>query len=242
MLRAYFDAGTKYKPRRVFYIAGYVGFPADWTVFDRKWRAFLRDNELPHFHMTDYVARTGYYKGWPEKKRLAVMKRIVALASETARLGMAATLLPDDYDRLPEEDRDLLPDPYGLCLIACLAKTARTLHRQGMADDVEYVFESGDEGQGTTKSVLDELFAKPDKRKEFSFHSLRFASKAEFPGLQLADIFAFEAGRYVPFALGWDSSPERKCFQALRERNEHYAMLMDYEELTKLAANHRRRQ
>jgi hypothetical protein len=130
MLRAYFDAGTKYKPRRVFYIAGYVGFSADWTVFDRKWRAFLRENELPHFHMTDYVARTGYYKGWPEKKRLAVMKRIVALASETARLGMAATLLPDDYDRLPEEDRDLLPDPYGLCLIACLAKTARTLHRE----------------------------------------------------------------------------------------------------------------
>jgi hypothetical protein len=242
MLRAYFDAGMKYKPRRVFYIAGYVGFPGDWTIFDRKWRSFLRENELPHFHMTDYVARVGYYKGWSDKKRLAVMKRIVALASETARLGMAATLLPDDYDRLPEEDRELLPDPYGLCLIACLAKTARTLHRQGITDeDVEYVFESGDEGQGTTQSVLEELFAKPAKRKEFSFHSLRFASKAEFPGLQLADIFAFEAGRYVPFALGWDSSPERKCFQALRERNEHYAMLMDYEELTKLAAKHRQR-
>ncbi len=195
--------------------------------------------ELPHFHMTDYVARTGYYKGWSEKRRLAVMKRIVALASETARLGMAATLLPDDYDRLPEKDREVLPDPYGLCLMACLAKTARTLHRQGITgEEVEYVFESGDVGQGTTKSVLEELFAKPAKRKEFSFHSLRFASKAEFPGLQLADIFAFEAGRYVPFALGWDSSPERKCFQALRERNEHYGMLMDYEELTKLATKH----
>jgi hypothetical protein len=191
--------------------------------------------------MTDYVARRGYYAGWSEKKRLAAMKRIVALASETGRLGMGATLLPDDYERLPEADRAVLPDPYPLCLMACIGKTARTLHRQGITDDVEYVFEAGDEGQGTTKSVLEELFTKPAKRKEFSFHSLRFAAKTEFPGLQLADIFAFESGRYVPFALGWDSSQERKCFQALRERNQHYAMLLDFDELSKLASNYRRR-
>jgi hypothetical protein len=186
MLRAYFDAGMKFKPRRVFYIAGYVGFPNDWTIFNRKWRAFLRVNELPFFHMTDYVARKGYYKGLTEKKRLAVMKRIVAVASENPLLGMAATLLPDDYDRLPEEDRELHPDRYGLCLIACLAKTTRMLQRQRIADNVEYVFELGDEGQGTTKSVVEEVFAKPAKRKKFRFHSLRFAEKTEFPGLQLS--------------------------------------------------------
>lgn len=69
MLRAYFDAGLKFRPRRVFYIAGYVGFRADWTLFNRKWRDLLRRNDLPYFHMTDYVARQGCYKGWSEAQR-----------------------------------------------------------------------------------------------------------------------------------------------------------------------------
>ena len=237
-LVAYFDAGRQ---GRVFYIAGYVGFSNDWTVFNRKWREMLRANDLPYFHMTDYVARQDHYKGWSEPKRLAVMKHIVALASGTARFGMDATFLLDDYERLPNEDYELLPDPYGLCLTACIGKTARTLHRRGIRDDVEYVFESGDPGQGTTKRDLEELFAIPAKRKEFSFRSLRFAGKAEFPGLQLADFFAFEAGRYVPRALGWNSSPERRCFRALLEGNDHYTMLFDFDELKKLAANQRSR-
>jgi hypothetical protein len=239
MLRAYFDAGLKLKPHRVFYIAGYVGFSKDWTLFDRKWRDLLRRNDLPYFHMTDYVARQGRYREWSEAKRLAVMRRIVALASETTRMGIGATLLPDHYERLSQNDRELLPDSYGLCVTACIAKTARTLQRARIAEHVDYVFESGDAGQGTTKLLLEQLFAKSTRREQYAFHSLRFEPKAKFPGLQLADIFAFETGRYVPFALGWDASPERKCFQELRNGNKHYAMIFDFEELTKLASSRR---
>lgn len=169
------------------------------------------------------------------------MQRIVALATETARLGIGAAFLLDDYERLSEDDRSLLPDPYGLGLTACIAKTARRLHQLGIVGAVDYIFESGDRGQGSTKRALEEVFAISDKKKKFAFNSLSFGSKAEFPGLQLADVLAYETGRFVPLALGWDSSPERKCFQALRERNEHYAMLFDFDELTKQAANQRRR-
>jgi len=239
MLRAYFDAGFKSKPRRVFYVAGYVGFPNDWLRFNRKWRELLRRNNLPYFHMTDFVARTGFYKGWPEERRLAVMKRIVTLGSNAVRLGVAATLLPDDYERLSESDRKLIPNPYGLCLSACIAKTARLLQRQGVTDPVAYVFESGDPGQGTTKLALEELLANPAKRKAYAFHSLTYADKAEAMGLQLADVFAFETGRYVPHALGWESSEVRKSFQALQAGNSHYAMLFDFEELSKIAAKRR---
>src|SRR5689334_12941789 len=90
-------------------------------------------------------------QGRSEAKRLAVMRRIVALASETTRIGMGATLLPDHYERLSQNDRELLPDSYGLCVTACIAKTARTLQRARIAEHVDYVFESGDAGQGTTK-------------------------------------------------------------------------------------------
>ena len=94
----------------------------------------------PIFSHDRLCGETEHYKGWPEPKRLAVMKRIVALASGTARFGMGARFLLDDYERLPDEDFELLPDPYGLCLTACIGKTAQTLHRRGIRDDVEYVF------------------------------------------------------------------------------------------------------
>jgi hypothetical protein len=108
VLRAYFDAGLKMKQPRVFYVAGYVGRHDGWTLFNRKWRDLLRRNDLPYFHMTDYVAKQGPYKGWSADKRTAVMKR-------DARLG----------DHSNRDDRDILPDPYALCLTSCIAKTAR---------------------------------------------------------------------------------------------------------------------
>jgi hypothetical protein len=66
------------------------------------------------------------------------------------------------------------------------------------------------------------------------------SSRASELSLQLVDLFAFEAGRYVPFALRWDTSPERKCFQELRKGNDPTATLLDFDELTKLAAARRR--
>ncbi len=235
-LVAYFDAGLKPKPRRVFYIAGYVGRSTGWQTFNRKWRGLLRRNDLPYFRMTDFVARIGPYKDWSEPKRLAVMKRIVALASDASRLRVAATLLPDDYDRLPLEDKARIPSPYGLCLSACIARTAALFRGQGIAEPVDYVFESGDEGQGTVKQTLDEIFEKPAARTKYAYGSLRFAGKTDFPALQLADILAYETGRFVPFVLGWDTSPVRKGFQAmLDDGNPYVSMLFNFEELSNIA-------
>ncbi len=241
MLRAYFDAG--FQPQtRVYYVAGYVGFPDHWTVFNRKWRAFLRRNGLPYFHMTDYVAgKNRYYRNWSDPKRIAVMERIVALAAEAVRLGMAAALHLDDYDRMSAEDQKLIPEPYGLCLTACIAKTARLLHRSGITTEIDYVFESGDAGQGRTRVALEELFANSAKKKQCALHSLTFEPKARFPGLQLADVLAWETGRYVPLALGWKSSPLRKSFRGLLVSNQHSGVLFDFDNLSQMAARERKR-
>jgi hypothetical protein len=238
MLRAYFDAGLQPKTR-VYYIAGYVGFPDDWKIFDRKWRALLRQNDLPHFHMTDYEAgKNRLYREWSPSRRLAVMDRIVTLASNERRLGIATALLLADYDRLSEDERRALPpDVYGLCLTACIGRTAGLLHDRGMIGPIDYIFESGDAGQGTTKRHLEELFAIPANRKKYVYNSLDFAPKAKFPGLQLADILAWETGRFVPRALEWVTSPERQSFRALLEGNEYHSMLFDYDELRRLAAS-----
>ena len=235
-LVAYFDAGLRFKPQRIFYIAGYVGRASQWRIFNRKWRKLLCENDLLFFRMADFVARVGPYEGWSDPKRLAVMKRIVALGSDGSRLRVAATLLPDDYDRLPDEDRARIPDQYGLCLTACVGRIAAIFRAQGIKEPVDYVFESGDDGQGTVKARLEEIFRSRASRTKYAFGSLNFAGKTDFPALQLADILAYETGRFVPVVLGWDTSPVRQCFQAMLDDGNPYAsMLFDLEELSKLA-------
>lgn len=168
-LQGYFDAG--FQPQtHVYYVAGYGGFLGHWKIFNRKWRAFLRRNNLVHFHMTDFMAgKNRHYRDWSDAKRSAVMERIVALAVESVRLGMAAALRLDDYERLSVEDKKLVPDPYGICLTACLSKTARLLHRSGITTaEIAYVFETGDRGQGRARVALEELFAKPAKRNQYA--------------------------------------------------------------------------
>jgi hypothetical protein len=247
-LLGFFDAG--FQPQtRVYYIAGYVGTPDHWKVFNRKWRAFLRRNNLPHFHMTDYIAgKNRYYRDWTAAKRSAVMDRILALAVESdrfgsGRFGMAAALRLDDYERLSAEDKDLIPDLYGICLTACLSKTARLLHNYGLTTaEIDYVFEAGDRGQGRVRVALEELFAKPATRKHYSFRSLTFAGKGDFPGLQLADVLAWETGRYVPLALG-EAAPRtlREPFRKLLVGNRHHGVLFDYASLSDMAERERER-
>lgn len=104
--------------------------------------------------MTDYMAgKNRHNRGWTPAKRSAVMDRILALAVESVRLGMAAALWLDDYERLSAEDKKLIPDPYGICLTASLSKTARLLHGSGITTtEIDYVFEAGDPGQGRVRS------------------------------------------------------------------------------------------
>jgi hypothetical protein len=101
---------------------------------------------------------------------------------------------------------------------------------------VDYVFESGDDGQGTVKEKLEEIFRDPAARTKYALGSLSFAGKTDFPALQLADVLAYETGRYVPHVLGWDTSPVRKVFQAMLDDGNPYAsMLFNFEELSNIA-------
>jgi len=81
---------------------------------------------------------------------------------------MAAAVRLDDYDRLSPEDKKVLPEPYGLCLTACVAKTARLLHQEDIRTEIDYIFEEGDAGQGRTRVALGELFANPATRKKYA--------------------------------------------------------------------------
>jgi hypothetical protein len=240
ILRAYLDAGYSQKEPRVFYMGGYLARWERWVPFNKKWRAFLRKNNLAFFRMTDYETRQAPYRSWSEERRLAVIKRVTFLIKETADLGVAAAITLPDYEALTPADQRLIGDAYGICASACIAKVARALRNAEVEEPVNYVFELGDKGQGAVSVALNELFADPRRRAKFLVRSISFEGKEDWPGLQIADFMAYETGKHVPRKIGLESRAMRKSLESVLESVPHYGVLFDANQLSKMIANRKK--
>jgi hypothetical protein len=241
ILRAYFDGGTRQKAPRVAYIGGYLGRVQDWIRFNTKWRAFLRNNDLEVFHMAQYVARKGPYLGWSDARRLAVIRRALALITGTAKFGVSTAVLLDDYESFGKTAQQLLGSPYSLCVGGCVAKTARVLHDAGVKEDVAYVFELGDLGQGKVRVAFEELFRQPGFMKRYGILSVNFEDKRRLPGLQTADILAWESGRHVMDSLNAEDVPMRKSLEVLVNAIPHYGRVLRRDDLERMAERRRKK-
>src|ERR1035438_6245958 len=63
MFTAYFDASGR-RDTRVLTMAGFVSDVRKWAKFDGKWSAILKRENIPAFHMTDFVARKPPFDCW----------------------------------------------------------------------------------------------------------------------------------------------------------------------------------
>ncbi len=71
----------------------------------------------------------------------------------------------------------------------------------GISEAVQYVFEKGDEYSGELVKEINAMHTRSSRMRELVL-SVELADKRVFPGLQAADILAFETSRYVPIDLG----------------------------------------
>src|SRR5437867_2784020 len=58
---------------------------------------------------------------WTSKKREAVISRLLSLINAHVGFGVGVSIVLDDFNRLPAEDRELCADnPYALCAAQCM--------------------------------------------------------------------------------------------------------------------------
>jgi len=149
-------------------VAGYVWPFAKWASFQRRWRRFLRDNDLEFFHMTDFENYQGPYKNWTVERHNAAIKRIVRIITESKPYGVCAAVMLDDYDAFSQDDKARTGSPYMLCGSWCIGLVANWLEEQGIPEPVAYVFELGDETQANLREEILRLTASEDIPREDS--------------------------------------------------------------------------
>ncbi len=167
---------------------------AEWQVFNERWSSALRDCGAPFLHMKDFAGSRGPYRGWTESHR----RKLLAACLETLdglKIQMfAAVMRGADFFALSKEEQDAFSDPY-LCVFQ------ECLHGIGLGGYLEPIFEKIDvvySRQDEFKTKFEVMFLqwKYLTQDGPSLGTLTFRDMRECPGLQLADLVAYEMFHY----------------------------------------------
>ena len=198
----YFDAsGThedqdkqgNYSPAIV--VAGFLADRDKWTAFDRKWRLLLDRFRLESFHMTDFVAKEGEFKGWSKPKSDDFMGQAMPIITNAGLYGVGMTVRRDDYIHAVSQHKlieKILGEPATFCALRCWESSADWARQNNYDEVIKYIFEGGETGNHEILEAHNQMCKDSDTKKLYRFGvgSLTFASKKCTP-LHAADLLAF---------------------------------------------------
>ena len=197
------ESGTHGSP--VTILAGWVGRLGQWATFDPKWNRLLKRSDLSHFHSKTMRHSGGEFKGWTIAEKQAFLAKAAKLG-KTLEFGFTIILGENDYQEhylaghRPKEIQ--LDSRYGLCFRYCLGLIPSLAIQSFKKNDLEisFVLESGHVNFGDA----DRIFKKVKKSRQVNeqeiirtLKSLASGDKINFPGLQIADVVAYNSFQHA---------------------------------------------
>jgi hypothetical protein len=186
-------------------LGGWVGRLGQWAAFDPLWKRLLKRNGLTHFHSKPMRHSQDEFKGWSVKQKGDFMAAAAKVALKNLAFGFTIILKDDDYkkhyvaDHRPKEIP--IDSRYGLCFRYCLG-ILPTYAKEAFKDrelDIHFVLESGGPS-GDAHRVWKKVRAsrKPNEQEIIkTLKTLTEGDKADYPGLQAADVNAYSAYQHM---------------------------------------------
>lgn len=176
-------------------LAGFVAPDETWTTFDTSWNAALAKHGAPYLHTTDLTNFKRVYKTWTPVQRDALMTDLVEAIHATGRIAaLGAIMSVDDYNSLSSHDKTRLRDPFFPLFQEVMRGAALDTHFQPPDVKVKMVYSQQDEFGPLAMQLWKMMQATIDFKGRMG--SLDFADMRTVPGLQAADLLAFELRRY----------------------------------------------
>lgn len=225
-ISAYFDESYDREQSHVFALAGWTAWNIEWEHFDSGWRAVLAKHGVADLHMRDYESGWGEYKGWDATRKIEFLSELIDIFDESAAppssgpVGFWSALPLKDYERyvggrpLKWED-----DPSFVCFVHCMNRILP--FTRGTPDEVkiDFVFDSNPRLEQRTLAIFSQLRFLPDLAEfHHRFGEIRFASRRAEPGLQAADLLAYECYKHVVNVFARFPRPQRKSLARLKSR------------------------
>ncbi len=223
-------------------VGGYISTPQKWESFSRDWNYTIRRWGLDYFHLTDFEAGHGPYKGWPERFKKQRMALLYDIINEYVMASVANSIEPEVFEVVGAKARDSVRSVYASLVGGCVAN-ASLASRDLRLTKLEFVIESGQKERGRASHVVE--FIERFRERQHTYRDLppnfitgvSVRSKKEFPPLQAADIVAYEHYRHLPVQLGRVDKkrrvyPWRRILE--KPRYAHYTSLENAIEMNRL--------
>ena len=200
-------AGDEGSPTVV--VAGYLGRPEAWRDWTEKWTEAL--GPIKVYHAVDAQNLTGEFEGWTSAEVGELVKRLLPITAE-AEIAATAVALDLRVFEAAMKGRDDLKELFGTPYVACLQWVMQAIlnlaSSVGSSEPITFIHENND-----FFSQAYECFSwiKANPNRGDNVISLTFGAKKDYPPLQAADIFAYEANR----RLRNINAPERHPWAAL---------------------------
>ena len=187
---AFFDASGNESKQEPLAVAGYIASREQWLLFERDWNETLKKAGLRYFHMTEFINRSGQFKGWERTKRSHLFDSLTTLIEVRVRKAFGCIVLCDALDLVNRKYflTERLGHAFPMSAMTVLGRvfvwSAQIGHRQPILS----VFEDGDRHKGELQKLA----------KRYLPEELRpiFQSKRLAP-LQAADIAAWDLRNVV---------------------------------------------
>ncbi len=219
MLHGYFDDSGTHSTSKVAVWGGVFGKAEAFALFSEKWTNLLKrpidgKASLRKMHLTDLCSGKGEFFGYSQGARDLTRRAFRDLIVESGLVCIAYIVMVDDWLKASSErERMFLGDAKNFAFQGALEAVVALTNLQN--DDILLFLDKGAEDVG----VRTLLAVWKEARKAASDRTdVKYAAVEDVPGLQAADIVAYEAYLYGLHLLDPEKFPENPHFIDLRNR------------------------
>ena len=151
-----------------------------------------------YLHMREFTQSRGEFKGWPEWKRKAFLKKLIWVIKSTVLFRVGAIVPCSDYlETVGAADlKDTRRSPFWLCFLSCLSAILAYCKKHSINDDVALVFDENSESSQHALGFYSAIKELPQIMNRDQLSSLSFADDQKMTPLQAADLLAYELNKY----------------------------------------------
>ncbi len=204
-------------------MAGYFGTNAAFEALHTQWGSKLVEHGITLVHMRELIPLKGIYRGlgWDEAKRDAATADFVEIIRKSSLHGVGVGVNVSDWRSFAADNPSLaLKSAQEFCLGRILRRTIESIEAAGMEGTVAMVFDTDAEFAPSRLKLFAALQGH-DERANRRLTSITFGRPFYYPGLQCADILAWETRKELVQRSGGHNSTKRW--------NALFAQMPDYE-------------
>lgn len=217
LAESYFDETNTHKGAERLCVAGYVFLKdaaerqaAQWGDLLSKWR-------LPYFHMVDCAHNIGVFEHLSRPECDLAARDAIAIIKSTASVGVCMTVLESDFNEIIPP-MTFFGSAYDFLARHVITGVAAWMDQAKFDGQMHYFFEAGAATESNASYCLMRMMSDPETARDAKYSGHSFVRKECSPGVQAADILAWQAGQDCRRAIaGEPVRKERAIHEDLRK-------------------------